>query len=113
MVAGYFCSTRSCQKRKSYFTKKYTWVSTCDTILAAVKYRSIIQRICRENNPREVFSIISILGLIMRRLASKLLSSVLCKTKLVLCKEYSSQGFSVELILILSKEIKMAILHTA
>lgn len=49
----------------------------------------------------------------MGRLASKLLSSVLCKTKLVLCKEYSSQGFSVELILILSKEIKMAILHTA
>lgn len=54
---------------------------------------------------REVFSIVSVLGLIMRRLASKLLSSVLCKTKLVHCKEYSSQGFSVELILILSKEI--------
>lgn len=47
-----------------------------------------------EHNPKEDFSIISVLGLTMRRLLSNPLSPVLYKTKPAHCKGYPSQGFS-------------------
>lgn len=71
----------------------------CDTTFAADKYRSIIQ-ICMQNSHKIVYLLAG------SRLASSPLSNMLCKTEPVPCMEYSTQGFfSVELILICSKQI--------